>query len=81
MERENELEDEVEKYQKMEKQWNEKRERIEAKTDALSAKVHELEALIASNETKVSICSTKDILKVRTIDNYNHAENSALLFV
>ena len=54
MQRENELEDEVEKYDKLEKQWNERREKMEAKIDALSTKVQELEALIASNETKVS---------------------------
>ena len=53
MQRENELEDELEKYQKLEKQWNEKREKMEAKIDSLTAKVQEHEALIASNETKV----------------------------
>ena len=55
MQRENELEDELEKYQKLEKQWNEKREKMEAKIDSLTAKVQELEALIASNETKVCV--------------------------
>ena len=62
MQRENELEDEVEKYQKLEKEWNEKREKMEAKIEALSAKVQELEALIASNETKVSIIPHKKLL-------------------
>ncbi len=55
MQRENELEDEVEKYQKLERQWNEKKDKLEVKVNAYSAKVRELETLIASNETKVRV--------------------------
>ena len=63
MQRENELEDELEKYQKLEKQWNEKREKMEAKIDSLTAKVQELEALIASNETKVCVFEIEPLSK------------------
>ncbi len=55
MQRENELEDEVEKYQQLERQWNEKKDKMEVKINAYSAKVRELEAIIATNETKVTI--------------------------
>ena len=75
MQRENELEDELEKYQKLEKQWNEKREKMEAKIESLTAKVQELEALIASNETKVCVLEIESPMGPRS----NHTRNNYFL--
>ena len=72
MQRENELEDELEKYQKLEKQWNEKREKMEAKIDSLTAKVQELEALIASNETKVCVFEIESSVGLRSNATRNY---------
>ncbi len=58
MERENELEDELEKYKKEDKNWKDAKNKLEENNKKLNEKLSELETIMAANETKVNITTS-----------------------
>ncbi len=54
MERENELEDELEKYKKEDKNWKDTKNKLEENNKKLNEKLSELETIMAANEAKVT---------------------------